>query len=101
MAREFEDLNQFANSFAQCISELDLECAGNSPEVIEASKHKQNFAKKCFLAGARQLMALAEEWCSIDAYDSNKTTDEHTCDNSRGYVCGADELLNYLKRVGR
>jgi hypothetical protein len=48
----------------------------------------------------KKLIELAEEWCGWNAYDSDRRpTDEHTCDDSRGVNCSADELLDYLKTV--
>lgn len=47
----------------------------------------------------KKLIELAEEWCGVNAYDSDSITDEHTCDDSRGRNCSADELLDYLKTV--
>jgi len=44
------------------------------------------------------IIAHMEEWCAIDAYDSDKgPCDDHELDDSRGAVCSANELLETIK----
>lgn len=52
------------------------------------------------LEGVLWLLEELEVWCGINAYDSDKgPCDEHSCDESRGRQCSADELLDYAKRI--
>lgn len=55
--------------------------------------------ENAFEKGVKEVLRVCEEWCGMDAYehDYDKPTDEHSCDNSRGRQCSADELLNKLK----
>lgn len=56
------------------------------------------YTEEAFRVCAAELLSVAKEWCAMDAYEQgyDKVTDEHSCDDSRGRNCSADELYDFL-----
>lgn len=49
------------------------------------------------------MIQVCEEWCGMNAYitDYDAACDEHTCNHTRGRVLSAEDLLDFIKTLGK